>query len=703
MDNVVKNDMFRLAAVLYADNNYEVSQKTIHKKIVESALLENSNRELTIDEAIDWIESKYGFIFTEDEIASISGDDKSFIATNKKGTMWIQLTAARLLTLENKIQNNNIEYFIERFLNTHPDYSRFDAKAVIYKFLYEIFNINIASFTKLLDYKQDIGAIKNLEADKFNDIEKRLINVFLQWENDGKNKAIFDISSYALEYCLITNTSKSKQIHLDNLRKKTFYLDTNIIFRALGINGENRQARTTTFLKKFNEVNETLLISRFTDLEFTATVRFYVDKFGKNYSPKINSNLYKNYIHQSDFYQYYHAWRAGRQNDNLQLFEAHILSKYETFKKNFEIGIDYVIPFPEKDDKVNEEIEELSRDIYSFKSREGNGNGFETSNWDAKNIYLLEKKRKGQNTNIFETKYFFISSDQGLRRWDYQRNHATPTVLLPSQWLSILLRYVNRTSDDFKSFVSFLNLPQNEAHISSENFHLVLLGIGEITDDVAQQSTIIEVMISNKFKGVIGNGLSDEQIIQNSTKIAKSILEDELKRVQSDHQKLGRKLEDHIESSKLAIGQLREQREEEKRKNTIAAEHIADANSVINAQGAQNAFLKEELKRKHVSKQIIYWRIPAYLLLLVGAFIIVSCCLLFCFTTSWYNYSYAFASWVNKFPDNTMQKAILIAGITSSLGLLVWIATFSFNRLWNKEKKAKKLESILLLMPEKYK
>ena len=37
------NELFRLSAILYADNNYEVSPKTTHRKIIESALIENGN------------------------------------------------------------------------------------------------------------------------------------------------------------------------------------------------------------------------------------------------------------------------------------------------------------------------------------------------------------------------------------------------------------------------------------------------------------------------------------------------------------------------------------------------------------------------------------------------------------------------------------------------------------------------------------
>ena len=99
-------------------------------------------------------------------------------------------------------------------------------------------------------------------------------------------------------------------------------------------------------------------------------------------------------------------------------------------------------------------LTELSSNISSFKTSEGANHGYDSDYNDACNIYLVELKRDGKNVNLFEAKYYFISTDQTLRRWDYQRTSVTPIVILPSQWLSIVLRYVNRTSDDFKSFVN---------------------------------------------------------------------------------------------------------------------------------------------------------------------------------------------------------------------------------------------------------
>ena len=66
-----KNQLFRLATVLYADNNYEVAPKTIHRKIIESSLLDNENRQMSIHDIIDYIDENYHFTFDEEEIKSI--------------------------------------------------------------------------------------------------------------------------------------------------------------------------------------------------------------------------------------------------------------------------------------------------------------------------------------------------------------------------------------------------------------------------------------------------------------------------------------------------------------------------------------------------------------------------------------------------------------------------------------------------------
>ena len=67
--------------------------------------------------------------------------------------------------------------------------------------------------------------------------------------------------------------------------------------------------------------------------------------------------------------------------------------------------------------------------------------------------------------------------------------------MLPSQWLSIILRFLNRTNDDYKSFVNFLNLRSNEQAISGEKLQIILAGISEITADVETQRGLMNILV----------------------------------------------------------------------------------------------------------------------------------------------------------------------------------------------------------------
>ena len=97
--------------------------------------------------------------------------------------------------------------------------------------------------------------------------------VILNWPNDGKNKAVFDLAGYALEYCMMTNR-KNTSLNTQNLKHKSFYIDTNILYRAIGLNGDGLKTRAHLFLSKFKEVGEKLILSQSTFVEFFQEKRF---------------------------------------------------------------------------------------------------------------------------------------------------------------------------------------------------------------------------------------------------------------------------------------------------------------------------------------------------------------------------------------------------------------------------------------------
>ena len=679
-----RKDIFRLAAVLYADNNYEVSPEAIHKKIVESIFLDNNNCDLTIENIIDLIEDNYTLVFAQHEVESIVTNIKGNhfqTSKNREGETIVRLSKQRLNLLSSKISRNNIDYFISEFQSLHQEYKIGHLKSIIYKFLYEVFSTNISSFSKLLNANNTIEDLKSISNCSFNILEIDIINEFLQWENDEKNKAIFDISSYALEYCLITNKNSSSTFQLNNLRNKYFYLDTNIIFRAIGINGESRKKRTLTFLKKFNEAGETLLLSKFSEEELKSTIKYYIADIGKKTSIRINSKVFLKYRASSDFLNFYHQWSANRSNNNLDLFESYVFGQIESIKKTFNVLNDYKIPFDEKDEEVVKDIETLSSQIHSFKAAEKNTRArFDTSVCDAKNIFLIGKRRDSNSKSIFDTKYFFISSDQALRRWDYSNNKEVPKVILPSQWLSILLRYVNRTNDDFKSFVSFLNLSQNEPNISNEKLHLILTGISEITQDFEIQSAIVTLMIEKKFNGILDNDLTSEQIIEKSKMFTKSKLEEDLEEIKRANEKIKGEFNAHKTTTEKSIDYLKKSWNLEEKKSKHKE--------------SENIVLKNELITTKANIEFSKWTKKAYLVFPLLILLFIPYLFLFIYTDRSWNLMSKLGIWINSLSPDSIEKLVAHTIYLAPLGVIIPLIKFINNRLFHNVKRNHKREEI---------
>lgn len=681
-----KNQLFRLAAVLYADNNYEVAPKTIIRKVIESALLSNGNKAINIHSLIDFVHESYNLHLFEEEVKSIVTSDKEegFLINEKNGDTIVCLHEKRKQVIESKITNKTIDYFINEFEKEKETLvTGSNTKEIIYRFLYELLSTNIESFKKLLDSKKKIEDLINVESHTYTAIEREIINEFLGWDNNDKNKAIFDIASYALEYCMISNNSGATHIHLNNLKNKTFYLDTNVIFRALGINGLNRQNRTNTFLRKFLEANTQLVISKFSETEFKDTITFYLDKLKRTpLNRRINPEIFqeKYFKSLSDVYDFYYKWRAGKVNDSLELFEGYIMSLYEKFKTDFKVLTDYKIPFDEKEEKVEKAINELSASIYSYKNTDGARHGVNGDNIDALNILLVETKRDGKNSSIFETKQFIVSTDQSLRRWDYYRNTVTPIVILPSQWLSILLRYINRSNDDFKSFVSFLNLPSGESQIDSEKIHIILAGISEMTENFDQQRFIVQSLVQKKFDGILEKGVKDDEILERSKAFAKTELEKKVEEIGSKHETLKSELDTHKQTTNEKIDGLEQKTSEQTHKLTAKEKEVER--------------LKSALKIKTVKEEIQKWQRPAKWLIPFGLIIIVFTVLQFCCKDWAYNYSYKIINAIDTLESETQKNTLRALLYTPLIGL--WqICTFCFNRLTNsetKENKQKELE-----------
>lgn len=530
-----EKSIIRTAAIMYADETQIVNIKTIHRKVIESVFIDNNNEPLTVHNIIDFIQSKLELVFTEEEITGIINDTKKsefdIRLDTKLRESFIRLSDKRYSSLKDKEQKFGIRTYINEYIDSiyEGNLSHEDLENIILKFIYELLNKNISAFKKLTSSKcraEEISINNNL----FTVDERNTINDFLNWDKPQKNKSIFSLVSYSVEYSMLSNNIGNGNILLQSLRNKVFYLDNNIIYRAIGINGEDRKKRILTFLKKCQESGQTFVVSKYTIKEFKATIKHHINQLQRVPFGKINPNIFRKYAVNPSFYEFYHQWRRERSTYGFDLFSGHIQGLYQSFLTSFNVQEDYKFPFNEKDEKVIASIEAYKQEIKSYK---GTGND-ESHNFDAQNTYLLEQKRGTNNISISDTKYYFVSTDQKLRNWDFGRNDCQPLALLPSQWMTILLKYFSRTDDDFKSFVSFLRLKQEDPVISEDKLQVILSGISEITEDFEKQSAVLERMVEVKFDGIL-DGKSIDEIRENAVIFTKATYDQELEQLKSNY------------------------------------------------------------------------------------------------------------------------------------------------------------------------
>lgn len=529
--------IIRTSAIIYADETTTVSTKTIQRKFIEAVYIENNNSNLIINDLLTEIEKKFNLSFSIEETLAIinkSKEDYFNIQHNGKNVenTFISLSGTRFQYLKNKEITNDFEKFTKDFSEICTDCKKTDEriKSILYKYLYELLNTNIQLYSNILKPKNQQNNF-TIDSTKFTDEEIWIINEFLSWDNSDKNKALFKIVSYCIEYALVANHSSSDNTYLASLRNKCFYLDNNIIYRAIGINGDTRKQRTIVFLRKCIESGQKLYLSKFSKKEFVDTIDYHINQLKKLPFGRINPKLFSKYCVSPSFYEFYHIWRNGRITYGFDSFQAYVLGEYDNLLKIFKIEEDYKISYDEKNQNIINEIETYTEEIQSLK-----GYGFEESHrFDAQNCYLIEKKREDNNRNIQDTKYYLITTDQKLKKWDDNHSKNQSITLLPSHWMGLLLKYFSRTDDDFKSFVSFLKLKQHDDLIDEYNLQIILSGISEITEDFKRQDTVMERMVERKFSGIIDykNPISTRE---EAKKFAKEVVEDELKNISQKHE-----------------------------------------------------------------------------------------------------------------------------------------------------------------------
>lgn len=486
------------------ENQGETTRNKYICKLTECILYDSEKSELSIIEIYEKILERFQLQFDVLEI------EKAIELKGKNRILRIGKNYQLTPKASNQISNeysaeDKLKKFVSDFVRENNIDLEINLLELIEKYLYYSFNSNAKNFLSIIGTDPTLVIDEEIISEfKPTQTEVNAINSFIAWDNIEKNKLFFSIVSSCYEYCLIT-TNKNPYISKTVFKGKKFFLDTNIIFRMSGFNKDERRFVVNAFVEKCKEVGIVLCYTSTVYDEIFRVINRqieYIQKLTNGQFPISVDSLSKlsDQYEINDFYVLYCNWCKEPQNNYYDFVSFRkYLSKlvYDELRK-----LEYV-----NSPKINfcdtERYTKLSTSLKSYKEskrsyRSTTNDSVET---DVNQILFLESLRPNSAKNLWEMNEYLVSADQLFVSWADSMFDGVPLVVIPSLWLSIILKTSGRASnDDYKSFCMFLSLRHHQNNEDEININPVelLLKLSQKTVDSQLKEQIIEELTSNK-------------------------------------------------------------------------------------------------------------------------------------------------------------------------------------------------------------
>lgn len=537
-----QKELFRLSATLYSKTQKNNSHADVQLSIIKCIITESENIFLSESEILSEIENKYKYSLTTDEFKKVIAKNKQFFAYTEDGSKKYKLIDSEYKNTK-RLFDNNIEHYICEFIQIRK-YNESIFKSAIYRYLYELTTSNVNSYNILLGSKiQDHYSDEELSIplEQLSDDERKMVIDFIDWNNDEKNEVLTNIVYCCLEYCLTINGDHASTLIQKSFRAKEFYLDTNILFRALGINGIGRQKVTISFLEKCKKAKAELCVIEETKKEFISTLNYYINLYESHPSGRISSKVIDEYIN-AGIYEYYQEWKLKHQGLSLQMFLKYAEVELNNLISKYKINTKIIPNSMKRSSEFVNKIEQYGKIL---KPHENRGEFFNTTNdsiscnnlHDTVILSYLETKRENFNNE----NYFLVSSDNGFRLWDMKRSReGIPFVIYPSQLFLILTKVCGRSNEDFTTFVNYINIRPRSKELDVKKSIVIISGISSITEDYGYQEEIAKSIFEDDFESIVSDASTEDEIYFSTQTYSKNYLERELHKKEDDFEEIER-------------------------------------------------------------------------------------------------------------------------------------------------------------------
>ncbi len=569
------DNFFRMNFIL--QDNAASTTRNYLSKIIEFVLFETKHS-MKIEEIQQSIIDEFSLEFTINELLSSINKSNHIIKTTENSYLVSAEYANRLAkdkSIEEEIKSSINKAILEINLDISPE----DLYDLITRYLYYCFNTNKEALLCLIDGNHTPNAESAFKA---NNEEISTINKYLLWDNEEKNALIYKLVSYCYVYCSL-NTKKDVLLSKDVFRSKRFYLDANIIFRLAGINNDDRKRTINSFVAKCKELGIQLC---YTDITFDEICRVIDSKVIWLKSITRGSepiDLSKYDINQNDFYNMYVQWCKNPNNSSYELLDfKSYLSRIITSTLD---SIEYVITTQITSRISKDELETKCLSLKEVKESDdlNRPHSHISLITDVKNVYFVDCVRTANSDkgNVFSTNDFFISADQNLISWTQLYYAGVPITVLPSLWLTIMLRFTGRTSDDYRAFCLFMNLRMHKENDTIDIYNIIR-ELNLHTSDKVLKEKIVSEIVDNKAEYMM-----DSSSEENCEKIVNKAFDEVLQETNEVRaQEYRKEIEDRERISK--------QEQDEKIEFELNTQIIKNARAAAEAE-VEKRFLKYKI------------------------------------------------------------------------------------------------------------
>lgn len=491
---MTEQTLLRLAMIL--QNQAPSTLNKYISKLAEAILLDFQDG-ATLFELSSSFNTQFNLAFTEEEIKQAIAKKGQGIIIKSDGKYKLSSSAQKKLLLQTTI-SEDLTKIVEEFIKAFSLKKSSELiTSLLLKYFYFCFNSNVDNLLSLFEKKvEDIATAFEGSIEEIT-----IINDFITWKNPKKDALVYSLVATCYEYCMLT-IKKDKILSTELFRGKRFYLDANIIFRMAGINNEERKTVTRSFIQHCFQVGIELYCTSTTLDEvyrvITAQVE-YIKGIAGNSMPVSCETLetINPTTEINNFYKIYYDWCQEKSNryGDYASFSKYLLNLVQETLSQLQIK-------QSNSYKVGRHFEQYEQQVNSLKNyknakRTWRHTSTLSAEADITNIMDTLTWRTG-GTNIWQTNDFIVSADQLLIGWSDETYSGVPIVVLPSVWLSIILRFTGRTDDDYKSFCLFMT---QRHHANTEEIIdpiQLLRTINSKTNQTEIKEQIIAEIVQNK-------------------------------------------------------------------------------------------------------------------------------------------------------------------------------------------------------------